>query len=46
MSIKKMLNSKKIKSNQKNDLQGYYWDGKQSWLLYRTAEGKCFKIKA
>jgi len=45
MAIKKTQYLKNVKSG-KNDFVGYYWDSKQSWLLYKTPTGKVLTKKA
>jgi hypothetical protein len=45
MDTKKTHYLKNIKSK-RNDFVGYYWDSKQSWLIYKTPMGKVVIKKA
>jgi hypothetical protein len=42
---KKMHYLKNVKSK-RNDFVGYYWDSKQSWLIYKKPMGKVLTKKA
>jgi hypothetical protein len=44
MGTKKTHYLKNVKSK-RNDFVGYYWDSKQSWLIYKTPMGKVLTKK-
>jgi hypothetical protein len=45
MGTKKTHYLKNVKSK-RNDFVGYYWDSKQSWLIYKKPMGKVLTKKS